>query len=415
MKRLTLSWKPITYIYGFMFIFNPSIIPGLNMIYILFLMSIPIIAANFSKFNHLLLKKRIFLFITVNLLFILFLAIYYVAGFEDTLIRLSAFLLIIINTICALTLYLIYSKTYPPNSIYTIINFFISLGGIQLFFVIISIIFPQFRDWVLSNQNLNELSNDLGSGLRSYGFASGFTSTFPMFMGLCSIFSLYLYNETKGIYKKLYYLTLTLLFIFSIVINARIGLVPIILWAILSPLYLIYRKKIGSLLLLLSISFILTPLIFVKYGLIESQLFFRLNQGITEIQQLISGNKTGTFETLSDMWFFPDKTFNLLFGEGIITIGNFSKSSDIGLIQDIYMYGLLPTILLTLFLVYFTYPMFKEFSDKFGAVFCLVIIISIISYYFKGMVFYSNAVTNCLLLMSIVAINYRKVGYRVIN
>lgn len=409
MKLTTIFWRPILYIYGFLFIFNPGSLLGINLVYLLSPISLIFLAPNFKSLYRYISNKRVFLFHIAMCMIILYLSIFYMYGSLDAYNRILSFILVILNTFCAFTLLMLYQKSFLKQySIYNLINFIVSLGVLQVLFVLLALISPSFREWTLSNGDLIELSNDLGSGLRSYGLASGYTSTFPMFMGICSLLSILLLNETSKLGIKIYYLIVTLFFILSVILNARIGLAPVVIWLLLSPLYFLYRKKLLMLTFFSIFILVVFPYVFTKYNLLNSPLFFRLSQGIEEFTQLLSGNLTGTFEALYEMWFFPSNILSLLFGEGKNIVGASPKSSDIGLVQDIFMFGVIPTLFITVILIYFSYPFFKKLTAKFGLLVSFTLITSLILYYFKGTIFYANAVSNTMIFLSIAAFNRTK-------
>ncbi|MEN8282229.1 hypothetical protein [Acinetobacter gerneri] len=275
-----------------------------------------------------------------------------------------------------------------------------NIACIQIFFVILSVFLPSFRDWVLSTARQTDIlmiSNDAGSGLRSFGLSSGFTSTFPMLMGICSIFSLYLVITKKEIHEKIKYLIISALLIFSIILNARTGLIPVMLFFLILPIYFLLKKDFKNVIIFLSIIILLV--ILPNINLSDNDYFFRLMQGVDEFGSLSEGKKTGTFEALSNMWFFPDNTFNFLFGEGVKIVGAFPKGSDIGFIQDVFMFGLIPTIFLSICLGYVFFPLFRNIKSYFGILFLLIFIVSLLFFYMKGVTFYANEVSNLIILM----------------
>lgn len=410
MRISLIAQKIFLYIYTFLFIFNPSIFSKINLVFLLSPLAIFFLLLAPLTYKKYLSNRRVFLFIVVNTLFFIFLFSYYLTGALDSLPRAYSFIFLILNSICAMTVYFLYQRIYDKK-ISSVMNFILRIAGIQIVFVILTLWLPGFREWVLLSareESIYNIANDLGAGLRSYGLASGYTSSFPMFMGICSLISIYFFNISRSIISKIKYLILTMLLLLSVILNARIGLFPIVIWTVLSPLYYLYRRNI-KLLFLILIFVLIIPYFLMKYNVLNSELFFRINQGIEEIVQLINGNITGTFETLYDMWFFPKNALDLLFGQGINIVGANTNSSDIGFIQDVYMYGLIPTFLLIIFLIYFFKPLSMLMRKRFGIIFNIVFFLSLIAYYMKGMTFYSNEVVNTLIFLAVFAIfTYKK-------
>ncbi|MGR2922582.1 hypothetical protein [Acinetobacter sp. CE-15] len=396
--------KTFLYLYAFLYIFNPGNFFSFNLMYLLGVFAIGYFFINISQTLIYLSSKRVLIFISICLLFFMYLFVLYLFGADDALLRGYSFLLIILSLLCALTILSIYSKIYSCN-FKDFCDFIIKVGAIQLFFVILALTVPAFRDWTLATARQNsiqDISNDFGSGLRSFGLATGYTSTFPMLMGLCSLLSIYYFIFSKKISEKITYLFLFLGMILSVILNARIGLVPIALWLIVSPLYLLYKRKV-KLFILLVLMFSL-GFIFIGIDYLQTDYFFRLMQGVEELKKLSEGKSTGTFETLSYMWFFPEDIMHFLWGEGKIIVGAYPVGSDIGLIQDIFMFGLVPTVFLGFILLYFLNPLFKNISKTFGTFFFLIFICSLFLYYLKGMNFYSNEVSNTVLLLAVFSI-----------
>jgi len=97
---------------------------------------------------------------------------------------------------------------------------------VQVGFVFISILFPEFRDWALINSETDQWDDiyDIINLYRRYGFAGGFTFSMPLYQGLCVIIA-----SALGAFKSSKYYLLVPFFLFSIVINARIALISTII------------------------------------------------------------------------------------------------------------------------------------------------------------------------------------------
>lgn len=411
MRISLIAQKVFLYVYTFLFIFNPSIINKINFVYLLSPVAVVLLFLAPMSYKKYLSNGRVFLLIIVNMLYFIVLFLYYLNGSLDSLQRANSFIFLILNSICAITVYYLYQTIYKKE-IYDIMNFILRIAAIQVIFVLLTLLLPEFREWILISarqESVYNIANDLGSGLRSYGLASGYTSTFPMFMGICSLISIYFFNISSSITSKIKYFILTIFLLLSVILNARIGLLPILIWIILSPFYYTYRRNIKLLFSLIIIFVLIIPYLTIKLNILKSDLFFRVYQGYEEILQLINGNVIGTFEVLYDMWFFPNNILDLFFGQGINVVSAYPKNSDIGLIQDIYMYGCIPTFFLIFFLIYFFKPLSTLTKKKFGTLFNFIVFLSLLAYYMKGMIFYSNEVVNTLIFLAIFAtLNHKK-------
>ncbi|MDN5638443.1 MAG: hypothetical protein L0G48_09865 [Staphylococcus equorum] len=283
-----------------------------------------------------------------------------------------------------------------------IIQFFVNIAFIQFVFVVLTLIFPDFREWILSTarqEDILDISNDKWGGLRSFGLASGYTSSLPMFMGICSLFSFYLFVYFDKLSLKISYFICSFLFIFTVLLNARTGLTPMVLLGFFFPIFFLFnlKKKSKTLIFLIISAFILTS--FSHTTLLESDYLERFRMGLEDVNNLTLGKFTGNFEVLSDMWFIPENIYNLIFGSGKDVFGLYSHGSDIGIIRDIYMYGLLNVFVISIVLFYASIPLFKVFSKFFDNLFVIVFVLSFFIFYFKGLILSSNEVMNLLFIL----------------
>lgn len=400
----------LLYIYSFIYIYNPISIYGVGLIYVIYCISIVSYFISYKDFNKLFLNKNIFLFFCAIIIIILYLLILYLLGGDGALTRAYSFILVILSFISATGITLFFKK-HISNKMEDLIKFFIGLSLFQLFFVFLSITVPEFRYWALSFTPEDNfiLSNDLGSGLRSYGFASGYTSSFPVMMGLVSLFCIFLSLKTKKMLNRVFYILMFIFLIFSISINARIGLIPPLLSFLCLPLVLIRKLDIKILVVLMLVVYLIY--LFLLDSILNLPYMGRLIQGFNEIEQLLINRESiGTFLVLQDMWILPQDRIGLYFGEGERTLGGNQYQSDIGLVQDIFMYGIVFTILLFSGLLMLSTPLLLFFKRYFGLVFLLIFLFSIFCFYIKGIVFASNELFRMLFILVIFSytIKYKK-------
>lgn len=399
MAKTIILQKTILYIFTFLYIFNPGNFLNFNLVYVLGFLSLFYLLLNKKYAIMMLSNKSIFILFFICLLFFFYLIFFYFFGNTDAILRGYSFLVVWLSIFSSLAIVGMFKSLYVAT-IDKFLNFIINVTCIQIFFVILSIILPSFRDWVLSTARQTDIlmiSNDAGSGLRSFGLSSGFTSTFPMFMGICAIFSLHMFISKKDVYEKIKYLIISLLLIFSIILNARTGLIPVILFLLILPISIFMKKDFKNIILLCS--FVVILFFLPNINFYNNDYLFRLMQALEEFDSLSTGKKTGTFEALSNMWFFPDNTVSILFGEGVKIVGAFPRGSDIGFIQDVFMFGLIPTVFLSLCLVYVFSPLFRKIKSYYGVLFFQVFIVSLLFFYMKGVTFYANEISNLIILM----------------
>ncbi|WP_155271302.1 hypothetical protein [Xenorhabdus bovienii] len=249
------------------------------------------------------------------------------------------------------------------------------------------------------------ISNQFGV-LRSYGLATGYTSTLPMLMGICVLFCIG-YTLKYPIKRGIIYLSIIPFFILSIILNARTGLIPILLFCFLYPIFYINKIK-----LFMKISFFLgfisfLGLVFITLFL-DGKYFTRIIWMYEEIYNLSSGNITGTFEYLFIKMHFLPKTMTLtLFGTGQNVFGLKSHGSDIGYIREIHLMGLLSTILLIVTFIFFIKPAVILIKKNFDSLTASIICISLFLFYFKGVCISSNEVTNTIFILTIASIVWK--------
>lgn len=398
------------YFYTFLYLFNPGNFFSFNLLYILFGFSLIYFVLNKGFFIKIISYKRVLVLISTCLIFIFYMLISHLFGGSDALIRGYSFFVLLMNLCCAITILGIYFKIYSLN-LDDFLSFLIKIIFIQLLFVLLAVCVPAFRDWVLMTARQDDIfriSNDAGSGLRSFGFSNGYTSTFPMLLGLFGLIVFKFFLIRPKVREKIYYFITFCFLIFSIVLNARSGLIPIFLLLFFLPLDLLKIKNIKSSLILIFCFLILFFLAFPFIKINEDYLF-RLMQGFDELNDLSQGSKTGTFATLSDMFFFPQSVSGVLFGEGHRIFGANNRGSDLGLIQDIFMFGLLPLTILLIMLIYIFFPVFRMFYYKYGFIFTLIFILSLILYYVKGVNFYANEVQSLMFILLIFSLLYGSV------
>lgn len=395
----------LLYIYAFIYVFNPFSIYGLGSIYFIYFSTIFLYFSLYRDFNLFILNKRVFILLCFFIIIILHLLILYSFFGGEALKRVYSFILVIFSLISAIGIVVVFKK-YISNKMEDFFIFLINLSAFQLIFVFLSVFIPEFRSWALSftPEDTIILSNDMGAGIRSFGFASGYTSSFPMMMGLASLFSVFLSLKTKKIFYKIIYVFIFILLVFSVAINARIGLVPALLSLFFIPLILIKKLKLNILLVfLMFLSFV------YFYGMdyvADLSYMERLNQGINEVKALLFDKEVvGTFQVLRDMWVFPVDLMTFYFGGGINTVGNNYNNSDIGLIQDIFMFGVVFTLFFIILLFYCFSPLLKYMKYYFGFIFIFIFIFSILIFYMKGLVFYSNELVRFLFLMMLFSYN----------
>lgn len=256
---------------------------------------------------------------------------------------------------------------------------------------ILLIVFPSF------NSKMNDKILDAGDYqkvniLRGFGFAASLTYAYGIVQGIAAAIVL-LKMSTGRRYFLLFFVAFVMLLI-SILVNARIGMVPIVVMI----LYLIFVKRRIKIFIYGSIMFGLLVWAFLstsyaeKYSqTIEWAMGFFL-QTIGFVSGSKSGQHSNTYEVLlNSMVVLPDTVMGWLIGSGsdlviggkgspvVGTVGH----SDVGFIRQLYFGGLIYLGLIILFISSTSIRLYKLKKDKwFFALFVFTIVLGNIKGYF---------------------------------
>lgn len=393
--------KSFLHIFIFIFIFNPTNFANFNLYFIIIAISFIYGVYHYIELKKLLLRKNFFIFIFFNIYLIAY--ILFIASINNSngANRAYATFLLILLIPCAFLIVREFSRLYT----YSIDNFILFISFvviIQLAFVILTLLIPEVRLAILissRDQDLYHISNEYG--LRSFGLANGYTSTFPMFMGAFAIFCIFYFLNEKKIKLSLYFLLITILLVVSIILNARIGLFPVLFFISGVLLFVKVNKPITK----FQVSLSLFILLFMIVSSIEIENYIeRLLWAINEVGDLIDGEATGTFYVLQNMIFFPESVAAFLFGSGSDVFGDnspFVFSSDIGPIRDLFVFGFLNLALYVFVLFILFKKTLHNFNSKFGVWFTISLVISLTVFYIKGSGINGSEIINFLLLFPV--------------
>ena len=394
-KKLT---NIFMYVYGFLLIFNPSNFFSFNLLFLLTVFSFCIIFFTKNSIINFYSNKRFLVFTIFNICYFLY---YFILSPDVDSNRGYTIFITYLGVLNAYAFILIYIRNNDLN-FDKFLKFITNIMLIQIFFVLLSVFIPEFRNWTLStarSDSLVSVSNDHGF-MRSFGLSLSYTAGLPMVMGTCSLFVAYFLIEEKNIFLKIRYLITLLLFLFAVVVNARIGLMPIIFLVIFLPLIIFAHIKNIFSYLAVMVGVIILYFIFSD-SIKQSSYLERMQEGVQEVESFFAGRKEGNIEALYEMFILPDNNYNLFFGQGLETFGSLSISSDIGLVRDVYMFGLLYVILFFLVFYYLMKPLLGSFRERFGYPFIIVFILSLLAYYGKGMIYSSTEIYNLLFILCV--------------
>lgn len=187
---------------------------------------------------------------------------------------------------------------------------------------------------------------------RGYGFAIGYLFAFPFVQGLIGSLSLVQLIKSNQIKTKIYY---ALSFIFSIILiilNARIGFVPLLMIAMTMPIIyprLINLKKLilASLLILSCLTLVINADSFTSNEVILASI-----ERFTEGLDLFFSNTSGENDEIDrqrelakDYWSFPSG-IHFIFGNGLRLDADSEYYTDYGFPRFIYFGGVVFSFLI---------------------------------------------------------------------
>lgn len=400
----------LLYVYSFLFVYSPTNFTPVHVMHFLFIFTLfyfiskPNPLLSFLQSKLYILSFTIFSYLTFIILF------HYFSGRTADFYKIYAYFVLFLEApICAFFI-VFYMSKYIINQD-SLLRFCFNVACIQLFIVFITLLIPPIRTLILetSADSNTLITISQNGGMRSFGLASGYTSDLGMTLGLFSMVSLSIALYKKHTLVKM--LFLSVLFAFGAAVNARTGLVsPVIFLFFLSALFIFNIIPVIRL-SLISLCAVLIFFAFAGMFDLESVLedFGRLIDMVDELIALSQGNLTGTFKNLGLMHFFPEKNSDFWFGTGMNVFDRDGViGSDIGYVNDIYQMGLFNLLIVLLLFFKLHSKSFRLFKAQLGYPFILALYVSLFVFYFKGVGFGSNSMTNFLIIITVGLYNLNK-------
>lgn len=379
------------YVLSFLIIYTPMLSSNIMLSYILPFLYLIIIFIFFKR-NYLNYKfNGIFKSIFILVAFWLFAMAFFViraliAGvnfydIQNLRIIQSLNIIVTIINIFLVERHLTYMNYTTENKI----KFILNISMIQFVFVLIMLIFPNFRSFILSH--LVSSTNQFTLEKRVYGIMLNYTYSTPIFHGILATLALtcsILYNR-----KYLWYIPFIII---MIVFNGRTGLIIFFIGVLFNFIYFIHRKKFfkkafTSLLIFALLLFM--SLFFVKSVNVKTYNF--LMNGLEDVYiYIFKGEKDGNVKAVSENLIkgFNEKVFFLGVGFTTRDKPNYIDGSyirtDVGFLNDMYMGGIIYMLLLYLPLIYFVLKHDKYIDEN--AKCCY----SLLKYFLLFVVFFSN-------------------------
>lgn len=390
----------------FLYIYIPLLILPFNILHIISFVSIVLLLTKYpTTFIEILRHKNLLFFLISQLIIIVYVTLLSASTSQDfsTLYFSVSTVFEVIPCAIFISIFLL-DKGIGLEKFYTLI---LSAGMIQVFFVFVTFLFPRFREWVISNSGSTGLEDvyQVVSNYRIYGLARGYTFAMPLFQGVCIIIAF-----AFGAYRSSKYYLLIPFYLVSIILNARIGVIALVISATVIMYYKFRRNPLKQFLNIAFFSVIVyLSMLFVQYKAEDSpelnSFFGWLNSGIDEIVGLwVDGEVRGNLAVLEDMWFAPSG-LNILFGTGKNVFGIENNSSDIGYVINLYYGGLIFSILLyAAYLVLIMKACDKKMIEK-RINLSLLIYLAIAN--LKGNVFVPSEIINGVLVLIVFSISLK--------
>jgi hypothetical protein len=381
----------------FLFIFTPRLYMPFSVVHILTIISLYYLITKRRKFFIGIVnspKLRVFLILHCFLIIYTF-AINFLSTKDFSATYWAASTVLEVLPCSIFISILCITQNYDINKFYNII---LTVGMLQVACVILSMIFPGLRNWMIESSgspDLMALYGNIGM-FRIYGLATGYTFTMPLYLGLCVILSFVL-----GMFRSYRYYFLIPFYLVSIAVNARIAITSLFIVSILTLVVKFRSNPFKQILnIILLVFFIIIVVQIVDYQAVKSSSlngWVWFNSGIKEITNYYHGEVGGNLAYLTDsMWFMP-RGINLLLGSGENAAG-----SDIGYVINLHYGGLVLSILL--YLPYLWILMKYSSANQIEKIINLSIIVYLFIANAKGNLFMPNEVIKGVLILIVFSI-----------
>lgn len=280
----------------------------------------------------------------------------------------------------------------------------LKIGALQGIVCLLGLFFPLFKEMAIFLYGIAGGANPFVIESRIYGISSDYTFGTPIYHGLLA--GLAVYEAIKNRLNRYYFYTILILI--STFLNGRTGIVIFLLVATLSVVYLYAKKqeKKKIITVLGSIGVIIIVMInCLQY--ISPNTYKFVDSFIDDTKSLIFHQElTGNYKVLiEDSLRFPENE-DFIFGAGFRVYDAEAEQragfrSDIGFVNDMYMGGVIFTLLLYLGSVYFLVHDSRDSKFLF-----LVIIIAIALANFKGEIFRSSIFMFLIIYVKLLSLTY---------
>lgn len=277
----------------------------------------------------------------------------------------------------------------------------LKIGAFQGAVCLLGIIIPFFKDIAVYLYQSTGGNNQFVIESRVYGISGDYTFGTPIYHGLLA--GLAVYETIKD--KRRHYLIYIILIALAAALNGRTGIVAFVVFALLSIIYLLIKKRKAKKAAIIFASLVVT--IFLMTAIIQQispKSYEYINNFVIDTKNLIFEQElTGNYKVLlEDGVRFPAGS-GLIFGEGyrvygVNTQGGFK--SDIGYVNDLFMGGMIFVIAIYGSVIYF---LLRRSGDELYF-FSLIVLVTLIVN-FKGEIFRSSIFLFLILYVKMLALS----------
>ena len=275
---------------------------------------------------------------------------------------------------------MIVEKVFPKINQYSFASIIIGIGVFASLISVFMLLNPSITNFVLGSVIVKPYDNAFDYWLRCFGIAEGLTNSYGIIQGVLGSLCLILGNR-----RKWYYYLFLILFALSAIINARTGIIALIITICFKFVYSSIKTKVSFVTISIVLYFLF---IFVinKYAEDFVATLEHVSNFFTSTSDYIfKGEKNDYYGALDTFIQFPDTFVGFIFGEGITLFGAYNRaSSDISYINQIFTGGLIFLIGLLAIQIFIYRKLLKLYPDKFFV--CLLFLTALIIN-FKGVGF----------------------------
>lgn len=400
-------------LYLFLVIFAPPLVPKINsMIVVAFLSFLYMIIYLKHDFLEILKLKFIKTFILLYGLFVFYLLFIIIINFyslEEVILVSYRFLLICPIFLTCIIFIILYIKK-NDYSLEFVISAICKAGLIQLIITLLCLFFPSFKTLLIEFQYFitgNELLIREGVVQNRFnGFSESLLDSFGFGTGIIAILPIYLSYKLKN--PKYYIVSFILVLVPFF--NARSGLVIYFILFLFSILTLLntrdleLKKKFLKVYIIISIFFVIS--LILLYFLFPNYVNSMTKDFASIINFFIDGtlNAPG-LDTASNLfsnrfWTFSNSLVEIIFGTGHTVFGNgFVIQSDVGYVNDVWLFGIVGSILLYISFIYLGSYVLKNSQESLYKILTIGLIVSLFVFQIKGRAFMYSVGTSTILII----------------